>query len=88
MPIRPGHCCLYPIDWRELSNLVHFTRAEGRCDHCSRTRGKIVLHLGDGRWWDAERRWWRDGQGSAYGRRVATSSCPSDRRGCGFPART
>lgn len=63
MPIRPEHRWLYPIDWRELSDLVRFTRAKGCCEHCDRPHGKTVLHLGDGRWWDAERRWWRDGKG-------------------------
>lgn len=63
MPIRPEHRWLYPIDWPELSNLVRFKRAKGRCEHCDRPHGKTVLHLGDGRWWDAERRCWRDGKG-------------------------
>lgn len=63
MPIRSEHRWLYPIDWRELSNLVRFTRAKGRCEHCDRPHGAIVLHLGDGRWWDAERGCWRDGKG-------------------------
>lgn len=63
VPIRPEHRWLYPIDWRELSNLVRFTRAKGRCEHCDRPHGTTVLHLGDGRWWDAQRGCWRDGKG-------------------------
>lgn len=63
MPIRPEHRWLYPIDWRELSQLVRFRRAKGRCDHCHRPHGKVVVHLGDGRWWDPNRSIWRDGRG-------------------------
>jgi hypothetical protein len=63
MPIMPEHRWLYPIDWRELSKLIRFGRAEGRCEHCRRPHGRRVCHLGDGRWWDADRRHWRDGRG-------------------------
>ncbi|RZT46432.1 hypothetical protein EV283_3380 [Sphingomonas sp. BK036] len=63
MLIRPEHCWLYPIDWRELSQLVRFRRAKRRCDHCHRPHGKVVVHLGDGRWWDPNRSIWRDGRG-------------------------
>lgn len=63
MPIAPEHRWFYPIDWRELSRLVRFTRAKGRCEHCGRPHGKDVVHLGDGTWWDAERGTWRDGRG-------------------------
>jgi hypothetical protein len=68
MPIRPEHRWLYPIDWPELSRLVRFTRAKGRCDHCARPHGQIVFHLGDGRWWDAAPRCWRDGRGRRAGK--------------------
>lgn len=67
MPIRPEHRWLYPIDWRELSALVRFGRAAGRCEHCRRPHGRHVVHLGDGRWWDETLRGgaggWRDGRG-------------------------
>ena len=48
MPIAREHRWLYPIDWRELSNLIRFRRAKGRCEHCRRPHGRDVLHLGDG----------------------------------------
>ena len=63
MPIMAEHRWLYPIDWPELSRLIRFGRAKGRCEHCRRPHGARVFHLGDGRWWDAERRQWRDGRG-------------------------
>lgn len=63
MPIRPEHRWLYPIDWRELSALVRFTRAGGRCERCGRPHGARVRHLGDGRWYDEERGCWRDDRG-------------------------
>jgi hypothetical protein len=55
MPIMAEHRWLYPIDWPELSKLIRFGRAKGRCEHCRRPHGARVFHLGDGRWWDAER---------------------------------
>lgn len=63
MPIRPDHRWLYPIDWRELSALVRFSRARGCCEQCGRPHGQVVAHLGDGRWWDAARGCWRDARG-------------------------
>ena len=63
MPIAPEHRWFYPIDWRELSQVIRFTRAKGRCEHCGRPHGQEVMHLGDGTWWDAERSAWRDGRG-------------------------
>ncbi len=63
MPIMAEHRWLYPIDWPELSRLIRFGRAKGRCEHCRRPHGRRVFHLGDGRWWDADRRQWRDGRG-------------------------
>ena len=68
MPIMAEHRWLYPIDWPELSKLIRFGRAEGRWEHCRRPHGRRVYHLGYGRWWDADRRHWRDGRG----RRVRT----------------
>ena len=63
MPIRRHHRWLYPIDWRELSASIRFRRAKGRCECCGRPHGRVVLHLGDGRWWDDEAHRWRDGSG-------------------------
>jgi hypothetical protein len=63
MPIAPEHRWFYPIDWRELSHLIRFSRAKGCCERCGRPHGQDVTHLGDGTWWDAERGTWRDGQG-------------------------
>ena len=65
MPIRPEYRWLYPIDWPQLSALIRFERAKGRCEGCGRPHGRFVCHLGDGRWWDPERGAWRDGQGRA-----------------------
>lgn len=72
MPIAREHRWLYPIDWRELSNLVRFTRAKGRCEHCQRPHGHDVLHLGNGTWWDEDAVIWRDGKGR--GLRLPTPS--------------
>ena len=68
MPIRPEYRWLYPIDWPQLSALIRFERAKGRCEGCGRPHGRFVCHLGDGRWWDPERGTWRDGQGRAVRR--------------------
>lgn len=63
MPIARDHRWLYPIDWRELSAVIRFVRAKGRCEHCRRPHGSHVVHLGDGRWWDEGAHHWRDGRG-------------------------
>ena len=63
MPIRRQHRWLYPINWRELSASIRFRRAGGRCEGGGRPHGHLVIHLGDGRWWDTERRAWRSGTG-------------------------
>ncbi len=63
MPIAREHRWLYPIDWRELSDLIRFRRAKGQCEHCRRPHGRDVLHLGDGVWWDEDAAIWRDGRG-------------------------
>ena len=63
MPIRPEYRWLYPIDWPQLSAVIRFSRAKGQCEGCGRPHGRMVCHLGDGRWWDAERLIWRDGEG-------------------------
>jgi hypothetical protein len=63
MPIRREHRFFYPIDWPQLSAAIRFRRAGGRCEGCGRPHGRLVYHLGDGRWWDAEKAMWRDGRG-------------------------
>jgi hypothetical protein len=63
MPIRREHRFFYPIDWPQLSAAIRFRRAGGRCEGCGRPHGRIVYHLGDGRWWDPETASWRDGRG-------------------------
>jgi len=63
MPIRPQHRWLYPLDWPELSAVIRFERAKGRCEQCGRPHGGLVHHLGDGRWWDDEHQTWRNGHG-------------------------
>ncbi|PXW51403.1 hypothetical protein [Methylobacterium sp. B4] len=63
MPIRREHRFFYPIDWRELSSVIRFGHAKGRCEGCGRLHGRTVFHLGDGRWWDEEAASWCDGTG-------------------------
>ncbi|MCJ2022623.1 hypothetical protein MKK52_00050, partial [Methylobacterium sp. J-067] len=63
MPIRREHRFFYPIDWPQLSAVIRFRRAKGRCESCGRPHGHIIWHLGDGRWWDAQAVSWRDGVG-------------------------
>ncbi|AWI87945.1 hypothetical protein C0214_06370 [Methylobacterium sp. DM1] len=63
MPIRPENRYYYPIDWRELSEVIRFGRAKGYCEQCGRPHGQLVFHLGDGRWWDAHGQTWRSGKG-------------------------
>ncbi|MDB5595502.1 MAG: hypothetical protein JWM36_2463 [Hyphomicrobiales bacterium] len=60
MPIRPQLKWLYPLDWPELSRAIRFRRAKGNCEACGRPHGRIVMHLGDGRWWDAGGHTWRN----------------------------
>ncbi len=63
MPIRREHRFFYPIDWPQLSAVIRFGRAKGRCETCGRPHKHRVYHLGDGRWWDHEATRWRDGSG-------------------------
>ena len=74
MPIAPEHRWFYPIDWPELSNLIRFRRAKGRCEHCARPHGHEVIHLGEGTWWSADEACWRDGRG----RRVRSLPPPNE----------
>jgi hypothetical protein len=68
MPIRPQYKWFYPIDWPQLSAMIRFERAKGRCERCGRPHGHEILHLGDGRWWDEDERTWRNGRGRALPR--------------------
>lgn len=81
MPIAPEHRWFYPIDWPELSNLVRFRRAKGRCEHCRRPHGCDVLHLGYGIWWDEEAAIWRDGRGRGLRYLPAPDALPIDQPG-------
>lgn len=63
MPIRPELRHLYPSHWTELSRRVRFERAGGVCQTCGRPHGQMLRALPDGRWYDPERRTWRDGRG-------------------------
>ncbi len=65
MPIKRTLRGFYPIDWRQLSDVIRFERAGGRCETCGRPHGRMISHLGDGRWFDPESEVWRDGQGRA-----------------------
>ncbi len=73
MPIRPQHRWLYPFDWPQLSAMVRFDRAQGRCETCGRPHGEQVRHLGDGRWWDQAGETWRNG----HGRRLTRLPVPT-----------
>jgi hypothetical protein len=73
MPIRKEYRWFYPIDWPQLSAVIRFERAEGRCQQCQRPHGRLVYHLGNGRWWDDERQAWRNGRG----RQLRSFSAPS-----------
>ncbi len=68
MPIRRELRHFYPIDWKQLSAVIRFERAKGRCETCGRPHGRLVQHLGDGRWYDEERQAWMDGRGRALSR--------------------
>ena len=63
MPIRRQFRWLYPIDWPQISASIRFDRAKGRCERCGRPHGRLVIHLGDGRWWDEQAKVWRNGRG-------------------------
>jgi hypothetical protein len=68
MPIRREYRWFYPIDWPQLSAAIRFGRSKGRCEHCRRPHGRLVFHLGDGRWWDDEAATWRSGRGRILAR--------------------
>jgi hypothetical protein len=72
MPIRPEHRFFYSIDWPQLSAVIRFERAKGCCKGCGRPHGRMVYHLGNGRWWDANAGRRRDGWGRRI--RIATEA--------------
>ena len=78
MPIRRQHRHFYPIDWPQLSAIIRFKRAKGRCEGCGRPHMRDVLHLGDGRWWDTDAGRWRDGQGRLLRRCRPPEKLPAD----------
>ena len=51
----------YPIDRPQLSAVISFGRAKGRCEACQHPHGCTVYCLGDGRRWDDEAASCRDG---------------------------
>lgn len=63
VPIRRHRHFFYPIDRVQLSQMIRFRRAKGRCENCGRPHGQRVAHLGDGRWWDQEASVWRSERG-------------------------
>lgn len=63
MPIRPELRGFYPIDWKQLSAVIRFERAKGRCEGCGRPHGRQIWHVGNGTWWDEEQGAWRNGRG-------------------------
>lgn len=71
MPIKREFRWLYPIDWPQLTAAIRFVRAKGRCERCDRPHGELITHLGDGRWWDATRACWKDGDGKILARMPA-----------------
>ena len=73
MPIHARYRWFYPIDWPQLSAVIRFRRAQGKCERCGRPHGHTVCHLGDGRWWDRDKKQWRDGKGRPLPRLPALS---------------
>jgi len=63
MPIKAEMRWFYPIDWPQLSQHVRFERAGGVCQLCRRPHGESVRCLPDGRWYDEDRRTWRNHRG-------------------------
>ena len=77
MPIRPEYRWFYPIDWHELSALVRFQRAKGRCEQCGRPHGRFVRRLDNGNWYDEERDCWRDDRGRRARRLLLSERQPA-----------
>ena len=77
VPIRREHRWFYPIDWPQLSAVIRFRRAQGRCESCGRPHGRLVCHLGDGRWWDEDGQVWRSGRGQLLRQLPVPTELPS-----------
>jgi hypothetical protein len=73
MPIRVSQRWFYPIDWPQLSRLVRFDRAGGRCERCRRPHLRWVVVGDGGAWWDDDQQSWRD----CRGRRVRSIPSPA-----------
>jgi hypothetical protein len=63
MPISRRKSRFNPVDSPQPSTVIRFERAKHACERCGRPHLKVVRHLGDGRWWDADLQSWRDGNG-------------------------
>ena len=63
MPIRRELRARYPSNWAQISRLVRFERAGGRCQGCGRPHGLQVRCLPDGRWLDPHSGLWRGRHG-------------------------
>lgn len=48
MPISPENKKLYPKNWKEISNYIRFTRAEGKCEWCKVQHGALGYREKDG----------------------------------------
>jgi hypothetical protein len=44
MPINARYLWFYPIDWPQLSAVIRFRRAQGKCEGCGRPHGRVVCH--------------------------------------------
>src|SRR5215207_9917967 len=90
MPINARYRWFYPIEWPQLSAVIRFRRAQGKCEGCGRPHGRRVCHLGDGRWWESreEAMARRTRQTTRAATRVVAleGDCPDDPRGVGLLA--
>jgi len=63
VPLRRELRPLYPPHWPEISRLIRFVRAGGRCERCGRPHLAEIWQLADGRWLDDRAGIWRDDAG-------------------------
>lgn len=76
MPIRPHLRGFYPIDWKQLSAVIRFERAKGKCEGCGRPHGQTVRVLSDGTWYDEDRAVWRCDRGRVRRRVIVATEAP------------